>query len=140
MEQSYQVKNTYIVRFGCQKDLLREITDFILSHQITLGHISLIGAVSSYHVGYYDSIAKKYISIEEERHMEILNGTGNISLKDGKPFAHVHLTLADDTGKAVGGHLFEGVKIFACEAVITEFDGAPLIRELDEDTGLTLWK
>ena len=72
--------------------------------------------------------------------MEILSLIGNISLKDDKPFVHAHITLADQEGRAWGGHLAEGTKVFAGEFVIQEYlTEKPLVRHLDEETGLFLW-
>lgn len=71
--------------------------------------------------------------------MEILSCVGNVSLKVGKPSVHVHIALADEKGKAFGGHLMPGTTVFACEAFIEEMQGKPLDRRLDEKTGLALW-
>jgi predicted DNA-binding protein with PD1-like motif len=65
---------------------------------------------------------------------------GNISLKDNKPMVHAHLTLADEKGKAFGGHLAPGTIVYACEYLIQSFEGAILKRELDEKTDLSLWQ
>jgi predicted DNA-binding protein with PD1-like motif len=72
--------------------------------------------------------------------MEIVSLYGNISLKDGKPFAHVHVVLSDAKGNGRGGHLLPGrTPVFACELIIEEFDGEPPVRLNDENTGLALW-
>jgi predicted DNA-binding protein with PD1-like motif len=72
-------------------------------------------------------------------HVEILSGQGNVSLKDGKPFVHLHLVLGRSDGSCLGGHAAAGCKIFACEAAILALDGPALVREPDEATGLALW-
>ena len=64
---------------------------------------------------------------------------GNISLKDDKIMAHSHITLADFDGKAFGGHLMPGVKIFAAEFYIQELLGGVLNRIQDPVTKLPLW-
>ena len=64
----------------------------------------------------------------------------NISMRDGKPFVHVHILLSDAEGKVFGGHLMKGTKLFACEVTIDEFEGEQLERGQDERTGLFLWK
>ena len=72
--------------------------------------------------------------------MEIVAGLGNISIKDGKPFAHIHLTVADEQGWCYGGHLVPGTEVFAGEIFIRETEMVPALkREYDEATGLTLW-
>jgi len=72
--------------------------------------------------------------------MEITKLTGNVSLKDGQPMVHAHITLADEQGQAFGGHLAEGTRIFACEVIIEAYAGDIFERTWDETTGLSLWE
>jgi predicted DNA-binding protein with PD1-like motif len=83
---------------------------------------------------------RKYHFVELSQPLEILALAGNISLKDGQPFVHAHITLSDQEGRAFGGHLAEGTRVFACEFTIQE-GHAPvtLARSFDEETGLFLW-
>ncbi|MBT1280179.1 PPC domain-containing DNA-binding protein [Thermoanaerobacter sp. CM-CNRG TB177] len=137
--KSVSIERRFIGRFQYGKDLLEEINKIITSENIRSGEIRIIGAVSKAVFGYYDAQSKNYIYISKDEHMEILNATGNISVKDGKPFAHVHITLADKNGNAFGGHLMEGTIIFAAEFVITDYGDNKLERVYDETTGLQLW-
>ena len=71
--------------------------------------------------------------------MEIAQLSGNVLLKDGKPFVHAHITLVDDEGNTQGGHLGDGTVVFACEFILQLFKGPEFNREHDEQTGLPLW-
>jgi len=105
-----------------------------------LGKIEIIGAVSSLKVGYYNQDEKQYTTaLEITKKLEINACIGNISIKDGKPFAHLHITCSDHDGNTVGGHLMPGAVVFAAEAIITECQGDELIRQTDAETGLPLW-
>ncbi|MFV9568426.1 PPC domain-containing DNA-binding protein [Thermoanaerobacter mathranii] len=137
--KSVSIERRFIGRFQYRKDLLEEINKIITSENIRSGEIRIIGAVSKAVFSYYDAQSKNYIYISKDEHMEILNATGNISVKDGKPFAHVHITLADKNGNAFGGHLMEGTIIFAAEFVISDYGENKLERIYDETTGLQLW-
>jgi predicted DNA-binding protein with PD1-like motif len=65
---------------------------------------------------------------------------GNISIKDGKPMVHAHVTLADGEGRAYGGHLAAGTPVFACEFAIHEYTADQVLaRQNDPETGLMLW-
>jgi uncharacterized protein len=121
-------------------DLLEALTKICKNEGIQLGRVEAIGAVKKAALGYYDQDKKEYIYFTIDRHLEILNLTGNISLKDGKPFVHAHVTLADDRGNSFGGHLIPGTIIFACEAIVQAFDGPEFIREVEPVTGLPLWR
>jgi uncharacterized protein len=135
-----QVKNNiYIGKLHFGSDLLEELTNFCVEKNITLGKIEAIGAVQKACVGFYNQTTRKYHYLDYNRPSEILNLTGNISIKDNKPFIHAHLILADETGNAYGGHLSPGTIIFACEFIITVYTSTELKRELDNVTGLYLW-
>jgi hypothetical protein len=65
--------------------------------------------------------------------MEVLALGGNISLKDGQPFVHAHVILADGDGGAYGGHLAENSVVFALEFVIQELKAdSSLHRQIDD--------
>jgi predicted DNA-binding protein with PD1-like motif len=129
-----------IGRLAKGEDLLAALTTCAREHGITLGEVQAIGAVSQARVGYYNQAERKYQYIELNDPREILSLTGNISLKDGKPMVHAHITLSGDDGRAVGGHLAEGTLIFACEFAIQEYRSATaLVRQMDDPTGLFLW-
>lgn len=132
------VKRRFMGRFKYDNDLLQEINTFITSENIRSGEIRIIGAVKKARFGYFNQSTKEYKFIEKNEHMEILSAIGNISLKNGKPFPHVHITLADKDGNVFGGHLMEGTKIFAAEFVIVDYGENSLERVDDEFTGLQL--
>jgi len=121
-------------------DLLPALEKLCGELDIRLGEVRAIGAVSRARFGYYHQAEQKYEFLELEKPLEIVSLIGNISLKDGRPMVHAHIVLADAKGAAYGGHLAEGTVIFACEVAIQEYlSGEPLVRQLDEDTGLFLW-
>jgi predicted DNA-binding protein with PD1-like motif len=120
-------------------DLYESISKICTEEDIKIGRVTALGAVQQAAVAYYDQKKKVYKPITFRKHLEILNCTGNVSLKDGKPFVHMHATFADSQGKVVGGHLMPRTVVFACELTIEEFDGPALDRRPDEVTGLNLW-
>jgi len=121
-------------------DLLGELTALCARENVTRGMVSLIGALECAQIGYYHQDTHEYAGMTVNEHVEILSGQGNVSLKDGKPFVHLHLVLGRSDGSCLGGHAAEGCRIFACEAVILVLDGPELVREPDEPTGLALWR
>ena len=133
-------RDIFIGRLGFGCDLLEGLTGICGERNITLGRMAAIGAVSSARVGFYDQQAREYRYHDLDQPMEIASLTGNVSIKDGQPFVHAHVTLTDDQGRAFGGHLAPGTVVFACEFVIEAFDGPAFDRGFDEQTGLPLWK
>ncbi len=126
-------------RLAKDADLLEELARVARENGITKGSIQVIGALQKASIGFYRQEEQKYESHDIDAEVELLAGMGNISMKDGEPFVHLHLMLGLDDGAAKGGHAMEGCTIFAAEAVITEIPGAALNRVFDESTGLFLW-
>ena len=81
----------------------------------------------------------EYREIKIDSPHELASCAGNISLKDGEPFVHVHVVLADEAGNTKAGHLLEGI-VFAAEVHLRQLEGPKLERKYDEVTGLSLWE
>lgn len=63
---------------------------------------------------------------------EIVSGTGTIS-KEG---CHLHISVADEEGNVIGGHLKDGCRVdTTAEVVIGIIEGSSYKRTFDEDTG-----
>lgn len=129
----------FLERLPKDGDLLDEITKFVRKNNINKGIIKGIGAVSEAKIGYYNQSEENYEYTKYNQHLEIVSLLGNISILDGKPMVHAHISLADDEGKTYGGHLAEDTKIFATELYVEEIKGEKKIRTKDEETNLTLW-
>ena len=90
---------------------------------------------------YFNQIKKEYEHHELQGGHEVLSGLGNVSLLDGEPFVHIHMTVADNEGKAFGGHLDEGTRVWLIEAIIKEINSKEYIkRKLDNELCLNVWK
>ncbi|MGB9711260.1 MAG: PPC domain-containing DNA-binding protein [Thermodesulfovibrio sp.] len=139
MLKKFSVKRVLQGRLFKGEEIVSGITKFLKENSITSGLISGIGAVKKARVGYYDQSEKEYVSHEFNEPMEILSLKGNISIKDGEPFAHIHIVLSKKDFSCIGGHLYEA-EVFAFEFEILELEGNSFIRGFDEETGLFLWK
>lgn len=121
-------------------DLLGTISVICREHNISLGRVEAIGAVEKATLGYYDQKRKEYDFFTLDSPHEITSLTGNVSLREGVPMVHAHVTLSDEKGTVKGGHLAPGTIVFACEVIIEAFEGPDFNRGLDDDTGLPLWQ
>ena len=137
---NYKVRRTIVGQLPFASDLYDVLTQIVQHENIRLGRIQAIGATSHAVVAYYDQDKKKYLPLEFDGGMEIVSYTGNVSMRDDKPFVHAHIVLSDREGRAIGGHLLQGTTVFACEIIIEEFEGESLVRQQDEQTGLYLWQ
>ncbi len=128
-----------VVRLKHDADLVQSVTELARSNGIDAGSFTAIGALKRARLGYYDQKNRKYREIKIDSPHEMASCVGNISLKDGEPFAHIHVVLADEGGNTKAGHLFEGV-VFAAELHLRQLEGPKLERKYDEVTGLSLWE
>jgi len=136
----FKTGRRFIGRLPHGQDLIRSIEDFCKEVSIPMATFTVIGAVSSVTLGSYDQKQQVYVTASKKAPFEILNCTGNISLKEGLPAVHAHIVLADLHGKTTGGHLFSETILFAGEIDLLELSGQPLQRTYDTSTGLMLWK
>ncbi len=120
-------------------DLINSIEEFCKKVSIQMAAFSVIGAVSSATIGAYDQKQQVYVTFKEDAALEIVSCIGNVSIKDGQPFIHAHIVLADEQGKTIGGHLFSETIIYAGEINLQELTGKPMERTYDNNTGLMLW-
>ena len=136
---TYQPGPIHLVRVPTGEDLLAYLDGFVAERGITTAWLSYLGALTTAALRYYDQREKQYSDFHIHEHLEVVSGTGNVSLLNGKPFIHTHAVLADAAGRAFGGHVNYGCEVWALEVKIEELSGEAPIRRFDEQTGLSLW-
>jgi len=134
----YSANKELIVRLKHDADLVQTMTELVRSKGIEAGSFTAIGALKRARLGYYDQKNHEYRELKIDSPHEMASCVGNVSLKDGEPFIHAHVVLADETGNTKAGHLLEGV-VFAAEVHLRQLEGPRLERKYDEVTGLSLW-
>ncbi|MGB8192362.1 MAG: PPC domain-containing DNA-binding protein [Chitinophagaceae bacterium] len=122
---------TYAFRLHPGQDLKKEIESIVRSNNVLAGWIvTAVGSLTEYNIRF----ANRPTGDIGRGHFEIVSLTGTLSL-DG---CHIHISISDETGRTIGGHLLEGCKIYTtAEIVIAATDQYEFKREQDEDTG---WK
>lgn len=119
----------YITRLHENDDLKLSIINFCKEHNITAGIIiSSVGCLKQVNI----RLAKAINTLSKNEDYEILslNGTCN------KDNVHLHISLSDDTGQCIGGHLLEGNIInTTCELAILDIDNKTFKRTYDPNTG-----
>ncbi len=130
----------WIGRLPFRGDLLETLESFAAEKQVQVGWVNAIGALEKAVVGFYDQRSRQYSRLEFSQELEIISCMGNISLREGRAVAHLHIALGDSRGKMLGGHLLPGTVIFAGEFSLQELLGPRLNRTFDEETGLPLWE
>ncbi len=127
----------FMFRIPEGKDFIEYIRDFATKMEIKVAFVKAIGSLRNAKLGYFNLSLGKYEEINVSGLHELIVAIGNISIKDGKPFPHIHALLGKEDGSTVGGHLMEG-KVFVAEVYIEELKGNTLERV--PHGNLTLWK
>jgi predicted DNA-binding protein with PD1-like motif len=120
------------------EDLLKGLGNAVRELQLEAATLQVIGGLERATVGYFDPEAKEYRP-STTGHVEICSGLGNVSIRDGRPFIHLHLVLSGPDGSCVGGHAMEGCRAFVVEAYFRALSGRPPVRQEVPGMGLKVW-
>lgn len=107
-----------VVRLEKGEEVNASLEKLASEHELGFCAVSGIGALENVTLAYLgDELVKHQF---QQRHEFMC--AGNISLKDGKHFAHIHAWLGspDKTGKV--GHLVSGKVSVTCELVLSVFE------------------
>jgi uncharacterized protein len=119
---------TFSVRLKPDQDLKLQILNLCTEKNISAGVIlSSVGSLKTANLRFSDQKNGTLLTGP----FEILSLNGTVS-KNG---LHLHISISDDTGRTLGGHLLDGCRIHTtCELVIGELDDTIFSREIDPQT------
>lgn len=135
--QFTKAEHTYILKIEKGEEVIKSLTDFCTREHIENAHFSAIGAVEWISCGYYSLATEQYHFKQYDELCEVLNATGNVMLKDGVPFVHMHATFSDESNQAFGGHIEEMRVGVVLEVMLTVLP-TQIARVHDESIGLYL--
>jgi len=131
-----KIDSDYLLRFMQGKNVTKELQFFFEKEKIVSGTIQGIGALEKAELGYFSQGKKAYDTKSFEEDLEVLSFLGNISLKENKSFAHIHVSLGRKDFSVIGGHFVSGIVGATLEILIHNF-GCVLERK-KEESGLFL--
>lgn len=137
--KSRKFGDKYVVSVNNRAELGAALADFARKNAIEAGTVSGIGAVDSLTLRFFNPETKLYEDKTFNEQMEIANLTGNISVKDGDVYLHLHATAAGKDYQAVAGHLLSGFIRGAGEFVVDSFPDGRMDRFFSEETGLNMY-
>lgn len=129
--------DTFLVRVETGEEVVGTAIEFARAHSIDAAAVSGIGAAYDVVLGYFDRATKGYVRHPVAEEVEIVSLMGNIALKEGQPFAHLHITVSGRDCRPLAGHFFEGKAAATCELIVRPLPGY-VQRTKDEATGLFL--
>ena len=130
--------DTFTVRIDRGEEIIESLKKLCEDEHVRLGRVEAIGAAEHAVIGVYDLAKKAYYPEEIDEFMEITGLNGNITAMDGKPYVHLHTTLAGRDHVIHGGHVLEMRVGATCEMFVTVFEGE-VNRCKDEELGINLW-
>lgn len=131
MAKIYRLKGGESATEGILRIAIRE--------HIKSARVEAIGGVDRAVVAYFNHRTKKYEEHDYEEFLEVTSMLGNITLKGGKPFLHLHTTLGRSDMSVIAGHLISARVHPFLEVVITRTENTA-VREFDKKTGLNAIK
>jgi predicted DNA-binding protein with PD1-like motif len=133
----YKTGSAYIVRIDRGEEIVTALAQFCTDHRVGLATVQGIGAVDSAAIGLFATATKEYHTVTLTGDHEITCLLGTVTTMDGKPYLHIHATLADASQRAFGGHLTRAVVSGTCEIVVQPLEGT-IGRAFDAGVGLNL--
>jgi hypothetical protein len=127
----------YQLRFAGGERLMEGLLRFLAAQDIGYATMTGLGALNRATVSYWNSTAQQYEAHEIDEQVELVSLIGNVTLKDGAPFVHAHVTLGRRDLSMLGGHFNEAVVHPNVELWILP-EREVVERTLDESCGLYL--
>jgi hypothetical protein len=110
------------------QDLKKEIERYVKDHDIKAGWMaSCVGSLTRWNIRF----ANQPKGSTGKGHFEIVGLTGTVSVYG----SHLHISISDDKGQTLGGHLLEDNIIYStAEIVIQETEDFIFSRQADRTT------
>ena len=128
----------YVVRLDPGDEVTDCLTRLAGQEQIALASISGLGAANDVTLGIFDTGNKEYHAKRCQGDYEISSLVGNVTLKNGAPYLHLHITIGDPVAGTVhAGHLTACTISATAELFVTVWQGQ-VDRTFHDGIGLNL--
>lgn len=131
--------DVFAVRVDRGEEIVASLRSVCLRENIRFASVSGIGAVGHTVLGLYHVEGRRFDTTVFDGEMEMTGLSGNVTESGGEPYLHLHASFAGPGGKAVGGHLVEGIISGTSEIFLRAIDGT-LEHRPDPRTGLNVWE
>ncbi len=119
----------HVLRLAPGEDPRSKLDAFVAEKKIEAAVVvSAVGSLTKLNVRFANQQVVEGLS----GHFEIVSLTGTLSATGG---SHLHISVTDEKGKALGGHLATGSAIYTTlEVAVGELSGLRFTREIDPAT------
>jgi predicted DNA-binding protein with PD1-like motif len=126
-----------IARLDKGEEIIASLRCIAECENIKLAMVQGLGAVNDIVIGVFDVESKQYKSNAFKGNFEIVSLTGTIDQMKGNYYSHFHISVGDENGHVLGGHMNQAIVSATGEIIITLLDGE-IDREFSEEVGLNL--
>ena len=125
----------YFLVFEPGDKVIENFTAFCEEKNIRSGVFSGIGAFNHASIGHFSTVTRRYTVNDFNESLEVLNINGNVTIKEKRPFVHMHAMLSDKNMNVIGAHLMEAEVSVTLEVYLRVFREV-MERVYDEKLGL----
>lgn len=132
-------ERTFALVFDSGDDPNALLLDFARRERLRAGRITGLGGFSRVTLGYFEMDRKDYKPIAVNEQVEVVSFIGNVSLYEGEPRLHIHVTIGRSDGSSMSGHLLDARVQPTLELMVVD-SPSMLERAKDQRTNLPLLK
>lgn len=114
-----------------------EIIAIAKKEKVSTAQVEAIGGAEELKLAYFNHESKKYEEHEFKEFLEVTSILGNITLKEGEPFLHIHGTFGRKDLSTLAGHVMSAKVFPLLEVVVTPTENRAL-RRFDDELGLNV--
>ena len=114
-----------------------DILAIVKREKMVTARVEAIGGVNELRLAYFDHDGKRYEEHDFKEFLEVTGLLGNVTLKDGKLFLHIHGTFGRRDLSTLAGHVMTAKVFPLLEVVITPTKNRAL-RRFDDELGLNV--
>jgi uncharacterized protein len=129
-------EGTFVCRLEHGRDAIAQIREFAKGEGMKSATFTLIGAVKSATLSFYDQVKHRYHERRYDEPLEIASCIGNVCSLGGEPLVHAHAVLSRADDSCIGGHVKE-MEVYAAELHLRCYREG-ISRVPDDVTGLNL--
>lgn len=135
--RSQRFGDRYQLRFESGELVAESLLGWLKANEIGYATMTGIGAVSGATVSYWNAETHQYETHELREQLEVVSLIGNVTVKEGAPFTHIHVTLGRRDLSIVGGH-FNDATVHPNLEIWLQRESETVERLLDESSGIFL--
>ena len=127
--------NKIVLRLKRGDKLIESIENLAREEDIKACHFAGIGAVDELKLGLFKPGDDDYSWTYFNEDLEVTSLLGNVTILEGEPVVHAHITCGRSGSDVIAGHLGEAICSLTFELFIDLIDGE-LIKRKDENLGI----